>query len=415
MLEKLFKSPDVVARHKKAPYVAEREIYLKHCAQQGFSQTTLGVRACELRVIACELSRHPELRISPKQIEAAANRWARKQHSRGRASSQRWSCKFFIAVATQWLRFLGRLREPAPKPAPFTNLIKDFSCWMERERAFSPETIKNQCHTVGQFLNWYELRRGAISEVRPSDIDAFLKTYSAKSYCRASMATIASRLRCFFRYAAMRRWCRSSIADAILGPRLYAQADLPSGPAWKDVMRLLASTQSDSLCDIRDRPILLLFAIYGFRRSEVSIMRLEDIGWMKDQITVTRPKQRRSQTYPLIPAVGNAIIRYLQKARPQSSRREIFLTLRPPFRPISPSGLYALTCRRMATTGIRPPHRGPHSLRHACAAHLVAKGLSLKEIGDHLGNRSASATQIYAKVDLKALREVAAFDLGGLL
>lgn len=59
--------------------------------------------------------------------------------------------------------------------------------------------------------------------------------------------------------------------------------------------------------------------------------------------------------------------------------------------------------------------QGPHSLRHACAAHLVSEGFSLKEIGDHLGHRSLSATQIYAKVDLPKLREVATFDLGGLL
>ena len=57
---------------------------------------------------------------------------------------------------------------------------------------------------------------------------------------------------------------------------------------------------------------------------------------------------------------------------------------------------------------------GPHRLRHACAARLVAQGLTLKEIGDHLGHRSTSATRVYAKVDLHGLREVAAFDLGEL-
>jgi site-specific recombinase XerD len=45
---------------------------------------------------------------------------------------------------------------------------------------------------------------------------------------------------------------------------------------------------------------------------------------------------------------------------------------------------------------------------------LVAQGLTLKEIGDHLGHRSTSATRVYAKVDLHGLREVAAFDLGEL-
>jgi integrase/recombinase XerD len=40
--------------------------------------------------------------------------------------------------------------------------------------------------------------------------------------------------------------------------------------------------------------------------------------------------------------------------------------------------------------------------------------MTLKEIGDHLGHRSASATSIYAKIDLAALREVGDFDLGDL-
>jgi len=41
--------------------------------------------------------------------------------------------------------------------------------------------------------------------------------------------------------------------------------------------------------------------------------------------------------------------------------------------------------------------------------------ITLKESGDHLGHRSPCATRIYAKVDLAGLREVAAFDLGGVL
>jgi site-specific recombinase XerD len=45
---------------------------------------------------------------------------------------------------------------------------------------------------------------------------------------------------------------------------------------------------------------------------------------------------------------------------------------------------------------------------------MLVGGLTLKEIGDHLGHRSAASTQVYAKVDLSGLREVAAFDLGEL-
>jgi hypothetical protein len=45
----------------------------------------------------------------------------------------------------------------------------------------------------------------------------------------------------------------------------------------------------------------------------------------------------------------------------------------------------------------------------------LAGGFSLKQIGDQLGHRSASATLHYAKVDLDGLRQVAELDLGGVL
>ena len=92
----------------------------------------------------------------------------------------------------------------------------------------------------------------------------------------------------------------------------------------------------------------------------------------------------------------------------------MFLTFKAPCRRLSQGTLHRLVSTRLGALGIHVPRRGPHSLRHACAGRLVAEGLSLKEIGDHLGHRSAEATRIYAKVDLVGLREVANFGLGGL-
>jgi integrase len=76
--------------------------------------------------------------------------------------------------------------------------------------------------------------------------------------------------------------------------------------------------------------------------------------------------------------------------------------------------MYDVVSSRIEALAIRVPRRGPHCLRHGCAGHLVAAGRILKEIGDHLGHRSAYATRIYAKVDLAGLREVADFDLWGV-
>jgi integrase len=158
----------------------------------------------------------------------------------------------------------------------------------------------------------------------------------------------------------------------------------------------------------------LLLRVYGLRSSEVAQLKLADVEHKEMKIHVYRSKSRRTQTFPLLPSVGVAISRYVEQARPQSSRGEIFLTCKAPFRPLSTGAMYHLVRGRLDRLSIQSPHRGPHALRHACAARLVAQGLSLKEIGDHLGHRSAFATRIYAKVDLAGLREVARFDLGGV-
>lgn len=113
--------------------------------------------------------------------------------------------------------------------------------------------------------------------------------------------------------------------------------------------------------------------------------------------------------------MGDAIARYLRRARPRGGSRVLFLTLRAPFRPLSQGALYSLVDCSLARVLDSRRRRGPHALRHACARHLVDSGFSLKQIGDHLGHRSAEATRIYAKVDLAALRLVALEDLGGLV
>ncbi|KKM89895.1 hypothetical protein LCGC14_1244080 [marine sediment metagenome] len=417
MLEKLFKYQGALTRHKNAPFFEERERYLSHRASEGYAQTTLIRISRELFWVAnyFQSDEQTSHAITPEEIRKAADNWARKQHRSGRAQSQKWSRELFVQVSTDWFQFLGRLQEPVTKPPWYKSLIEDFATFMECERGLSSITIRNECWQAEQFLHWYQSQDCNLSSVRVSDVDRFFITYGKERWSRVSMASSAKALRAFFRHAEMRNWSNSNISESIQRPRLFAQENLPMGPSWDDVRRLFDSMKTKQPSDIRDSAIIMFFAIYGMRSSEVANLRLEEIDWENNQIKIIRKKQRRSQVYPLIPEVGNALIRYLQLVRPRCRRRTVFLTLRAPIKPLSISGLYNLVNKRIKKLGIRTLHRGPHAVRHACATHLVSEGLSLKEIGDHLGHRSTSATRIYAKVDLPNLREVAEFNYGGAL
>lgn len=132
-------------------------------------------------------------------------------------------------------------------------------------------------------------------------------------------------------------------------------------------------------------------------------------------LRLIRLKRRQPQIYPLLPTVAEALARYVDTVRPPSSCEEVFLCMQAPRRPLKAGSIFGVANRRFVALGIEAAHRGGHALRHACAVRLLAEGLTIKEIGDHLGHRSTSATSIYAKVNMAALREVGAFDLGDVL
>lgn len=414
MFEKLFKYRGVQARHRNAPLAQERVAYLSHRAEQGSAMGTLLNIARELLVVCRYVQLLPLHEIDSTEIEVAAQRWARQQQRHHRAKVRRWSQGLFILRATQWLQFLGLLRQPREKAAPFSDLVDDFSVFCSRDRGLSPVTVRDYCWHIRHFLFWWNAPSRPFSDLSVGDVDAYISLKGTSQWTRVSVASCAKSLRAFFLHAERRSWCRPGIAAAIQTPRIFRQEGLPGGPVWSDVQRLVASTNSDRPRDIRDRCMLMLFAIYGLRSGEVAKLRLEDFDWEQEVLTVWRPKQRRTQQYPLVGEVGHAVIRYLREVRPACARREVFLTLKSPFRPLSPGALHHLTQTRFTQLGILTPRLGPHALRHACATWLLSKGLSLKEVGDHLGHRSSFATRIYAKVDIAGLREVGTFDLGGL-
>jgi integrase/recombinase XerD len=414
MFETLFARPPIIARHLNAPYREERERYLRHCQQQGYTLSSMLLMARELLWIAQKLVIRPDLGVTIEDVKAAANDWKTREHFCGQKLDYRYTRTRFIQVARTWLRFLGYWRDP-DQPLPFAQLLLDFRTWMEAERGFTSATVERHCGYLRQFLRWYGGYSDEFATVSLNDVDAFLVYYGGKGNCRVSVKNMAMVLRVFFRYAATQGWCSPRIYLNIHGPRIFAQENLPSGPSWPDVMRLIASMETDHAFDIRDKAMAMLFAVYGLRASEVASLRLEDIDWEQNLLSVSRVKRRGRQTYPLVTVVGNAIIRYVREVREPSAHREIFLTLIRPYRPISRGGVYQLIGHRMKALGIHARHVGPHSLRHACATHLVTEGFSLKEIGDHLGHRCSYSVRIYAKVDLPSLREVATFDVGGLL
>lgn len=414
MFESLFHCPGARLRHCEGPLAKERRVFLAHLASQGLARETLLGYASELLVVAGSLDRQVPGRIEISDIDRCAHRWAERRRHLGHVDDVKWPAYHFVRVARAWCTFMGWLEKPEAKPfaAP---LLRRWAHLLRTEARLSERTIYGYCWWVSQFLHWLQKQGVSLYRVTISNMDGFIKHLAAKGMVRVSLFDATATLRRFFRDAHRQGWCRRDLAPLVLTPHLFRYEHVPSGPSWPDVKRLLAATEGTCRHDLRNRAMLLLLAVYGLRCGEVTTLRVGDLDWVRRVMRVRRIKTSQLQEYPLTSATGQAIRHYLKKGRPPSARPELFLTFRAPFRPLSSGAVYEVTAALFARLDIVSPKRGPHSLRHACATHLLNSGFTLKAVGDHLGHRSLTATQVYAKVDLVGLRHVAAFDLGGLL
>lgn len=414
MFERLYTHPAALALHRTSPLAEERIAYLRQLECQGSSKSSLRDLAAYLLVIArkLNLADRPGECIANDEIDRQASLWAKRvagNRKPGQCSSQ-----VFRSHATRWLEFLGRLATPSMVVNPFAEQIDEFAVYLRADKGLSPITVHCRSLILLRFLAQLTAADGSLVNITIGQIDETLLEMVKAGHClRASVQNYASCLRAFFRYAESRGWCRQGLASAIQAPRVYSQTALPTGPSWDAVQQLITNMTGDRPSDVRDRAIIMLLAVYGLRAGDVRNLRLDDIDWDHETLHVRSPKRRLDRSFPLSRPVGDAILRYLQEGRPRSHHRELFLTLQAPIRPLR--CINYVVAHRLRALGLPIPHPGPHALRHACAAHLLAEGLSLKEIGDYLGHKSPDATRIYAKVDLAGLRQVADFDLGGLL
>lgn len=414
MFDTLFHSPSARLRHANAPLAKERKAFLTHLASQGMARETLTGYASELLVVADVIQRRGGRSITVSDIDRHARQWAKRRRQQGHVESLKWPATRFARMARAWCLFMGWLKKPEAKPFSIP-LVKAWASHLRSEAGLSERTIYGYCWWVTEFLRWLERQGVSLSRVTIAQVDKFLKHLATRGMVRISLFDATTTMRRFFRDAHPKGWCRRDLAPLILTPHIFRYENVPSGPSWVDVKRLIAATEGGGTNELRNRAMLLLLAVYGLRCGEIIALRLEDLDWIRQLLRVRRIKTGRLQEYPLTRATGQAIEHYLKKGRPPSARPELFLTLRAPFRPLSAGAVYEVTGSLFARLKIVSRKRGPHALRHACATHLLNSGLPLKAVGDHLGHLSLTATQVYAKVDMLGLRRVAAFDLGELL
>ncbi len=246
----------------------------------------------------------------------------------------------------------------------------------------------------------------------PSRFDArSLRQFALEESHHCGWATAkkcTTALRMFLRFLIVEGQCAAGLDAAIPVLAHWRLSSLPRYLQAEEVERLIASCDPASPVGRRDRAILLLLARLGLRAGDIVQIRLSDIDWKGAWIHVCG-KGRRHTRLPLTQEVGQAVAAYLQDGRPGTDADALFVRCRAPFQAFSSHcAVSVIVDRALHRAGVTRPCRGAtHLLRHSVAASMLRQGASLQDIAALLRHRSIETTQIYAKVDVTALRQIA--------
>ena len=234
-------------------------------------------------------------------------------------------------------------------------------------------------------------------------IDRFVSRQASRN--RGRIQLIHAVLRGLLRYLFSLGFLDRDWACTLRSPRRYSLARTPRTMTVDQVLRLLRSIDRSHCGGKRDLSIILMAASLGVRASEIAVLRLEHLDWRQAVVCFQPVKGKSILPLPLSRPLIEALVDYLKDERPvNSSCRNVFLRLTAPFGPLSASAMSKVIAQRMRRAAI--PGSG-HWLRHTFASELLKSGVSFSTLQELLGHSCWASTQVYTKIDLTQLREVA--------
>ncbi|MBL7802861.1 MAG: tyrosine-type recombinase/integrase [Saprospiraceae bacterium] len=280
-----------------------------------------------------------------------------------------------------------------------------FYQYLALERRFSPHTLAAYRRDLSQFIAFLDSQQvDSVAVVRHGHIRAWIVQQMQAGQSPRSINRRLSCLKSYFRLLRKRRLIEHDPLKKVVAPRTGKR--LPVFVPEQQVNHLF--TRVDFPADYagqRDRLILEMLYATGLRRSELSLLKINDIDLGRFVLRV-QGKGGKERIVPFAHYLARLIEQYLslrEKSFPGAA--EPWLLLNRKGARMSPESIYSAVHKylSMVTT---TEQRSPHVLRHSFATHLSDHGADINAIKELLGHANLAATQIYTHNSIEKLKKV---------
>lgn len=159
---------------------------------------------------------------------------------------------------------------------------------------------------------------------------------------------------------------------------------------------------------LRDKAIIKLLYFTGLRGVDIYKLRLSDINWRTDRISLVQSKTGTPLSLPLRATVGNAIFDYIKEERlNETGKDNLFINKHNPEKQLSIRSVGQIVTRILIKAGVRheEDQKGVRLFRHNLASRLLESDVPTRVISDILGHLSPLSLNPYIDADIKHLRE----------
>ncbi len=249
----------------------------------------------------------------------------------------------------------------------------------------SEHTVAAYCGDVRLFFRYLEsvgVKR--VSSIKPVHINKYLATQLQENKSSSTVSRYSLSIKSFFRFLRRTRRVVEDVMDEVIIPRI--KKTLPYVPSIEEIEKILSSPNQETCCGVRDRAILEVLYSSGLRATELCALRVEDVT--EKSITIRCGKGNKGRTIPITSTAWNWIQQYLD-----GHTGDDFLFVTSMGNPLTRQFLGDIIRRHATRAGVKKVT--PHTIRHACATHLLSSGADIRMIQAVLGHASIASTQRY--------------------
>lgn len=288
-------------------------------------------------------------------------------------------------------------------------ILAEYEKW-RTDAGIKPSSIKVDLHYIVSFLNALSLKEpGDLSNLTREQVRgarAALSEGKSPRYVIGMLSPVRNFARffeaCHPEYTQFRQW---------IGPNPRAVKRRPiEGYSQDHASAIIDSIDVTTETGMRDLAIVKLLQTTGMRAVDVAALRLEDIDWHANEISVVQEKTGVPIAMPLDTETGEALATYILEARRESDSPVVFLTAIGKARPLSASTVSSIAEKhgvKVSSQGFAGKH-GSHAFRRGLGAALAGAGVPLSDIADMLGQASALSAMPYVALDTERLRSCCA-------